>query len=108
LLTFDAIDGDFLGSSVFRVRSALLRLVDYDSFKLFFFVEEVGNVKERIAFESDIDEGGLHSGQYPHNASLVNVTDDSLMLFSTFDVELSDLVVFNDRDFLLASVDAYD
>ncbi len=108
MFAFDAIEGYLFSRGVFCVGSALLRLIDDDSFKLFFFVEEVRNVKERIAFESDVDEGGLHSGQDPHHASLVNVADDSLMLFSTFNVELSDLVVFNDRNFLFASVDAHD
>ena len=106
LFAFDAVESYFLGCRVFGVGSTFLRLVDDDSFKLFFFVEEVGDVKECVAFQSDVDESGLHSGQDPHHASLINVTDDSLMLFSTFDVELSDLVVFNDRNLLLASVDA--
>jgi len=47
---------------VFGVRSALLRLVDDDSFKLFFFVEEVGDVEESVSFEPDVDESGLHAG----------------------------------------------
>ena len=93
---------------MFGVRSSLLRLVDDDSFKLFFFVEEVGDVEERIAFEPDVDESRLHAGQDAHHASFVNVADDALMLFSTLDVELGDLVVFNDRDLLFASVDAND
>ena len=63
LFAFDAIESNFLGSCVFGVRRAFLRLVNDDSFKLFFFVEEVGNVKECIAFQSDVDESGLHSGK---------------------------------------------
>ncbi len=92
---------------MFRIGSALLRLVDHDPLKLFFLVEEVRNVKEGVAFETNVDEGRLHSRQYAHDATFVNVADDSLMLFSTFNVELCDLVVFNDRNLFLASVDAH-
>ena len=107
LFAFDAIECDFLRGCVFRVGRALLRLIDDDSFELFFFVEEVRDVQEGVAFKANVDESGLHAGQNPHHAPFVNVSDDSLVLFSAFYVELRDLVVFNDRNFLLASVDAH-
>ena len=40
-------------------------------------------------------------------SSAIFTKDDALVVFSTFNVELRDLVVFNDRNLLFASVDAY-
>ena len=62
LLALDAIQCDLFSRGMFGLLRALLRLVDDDALKLFFFVEEVGDVKERITFESDVDESRLHAG----------------------------------------------
>jgi hypothetical protein len=88
LFAFDAIERDLFGGGVLGVGRALFGFVDDDSFKLFFFVKEIRNVKKRVAFESDVYERGLHAGKHAHHAAFVNVADDSLMLFSTFNVEL--------------------
>src|SRR5262245_41426653 len=81
----------------------LLRLLDL---LFFFFVKEVRNVKERIAFESDVDESRLHAGQHFHHAAFVYVADDALVLIASLDVEFSHHVVFDYGDLLFASVDA--
>jgi len=94
----------FRGRACRSFRIALLRFVDDDPFELGFFIEEVGYIKERVAFLTDIDKGRLHAGQNAHHAPLVNVPDDALILFTTFDVELSDSFVFDDRDLFFATV----
>ena len=83
---------------------AFLRLVDDDAFELGFFIEEVGNVEKRVAIQSDIDKGRLHAGQHAHDATFVNVADDSLILFTAFDVELGYSFIFDDRDLFFATV----
>jgi hypothetical protein len=40
-------------------------------------VEYVGGVQECRAIHADIDEGRLHARQYPGNAALINVADQS-------------------------------
>src|SRR6266545_3695784 len=86
----------------------LLRFVNNDSLKLFLLIEEVGYVKKRIAFESDVNEGRLHPGQHAHDTSFVNVADNSLIAFAAFDVKLGYLFVLDDRDLFFTSIDAYD
>jgi hypothetical protein len=53
---------------------------------LFFILHELGEVRdieEGIAFEPDVDEGRLHSRQDLHNAALVEVPDNPLILIVT-------------------------
>jgi hypothetical protein len=53
---FDASQRNLLSRDPLRVFDVtLLRLVDYDSLKLFLFIEKVGYIKKRIALESDAD-----------------------------------------------------
>jgi hypothetical protein len=77
-----------------------------DLILFFFFVKEVRNVKERIAFESDVDESRLHTGQNFHHAAFVNVADDALVLIASLNVEFCHHVVFDNGDLLFASIDA--
>ena len=86
----------------------LLRLVNYDSLKLFFLIEKVGHIKKRVALESDVNKSRLHAGQHAHDAPLINVADNSLIAFAAFDVKLGHLFVLDDRDLLFTSIDAYD
>ena len=41
-------------------------------FVLLFEVHEIGDVEERVAFQSDIDKGRLHAGQHARYTALVN------------------------------------
>jgi len=50
----------------------------------------------------------LHAGQDAHYAPFIDVADDALVLFSTFDVELGNAFVLDDRDFLFFSVNTND
>lgn len=44
--------------------------------------ENVANVQEGVAVEADIDERGLHTGEHPSNAALVDATDQREFLFA--------------------------
>src|SRR6266542_1545260 len=82
---FDARQGNLLrrhALGFFHV--TLLRFVNNDSLKLFLLIEEVGYVKKRIALKPDVNEGRLHSGQHAHDASFVNVADNSLIACAAF------------------------
>ena len=54
-------------------------------------------MEEAGLFHADVDECGLHPRQNPRDFSFVNVSRDSHLLFS-FDEELGELAVFDDRD----------
>ena len=88
------------------IRSSLLGFVDDNPFKLFFLIEEIRNVQKGISFQAYVNEGRLHSRKNTHYATLIDVADDPLVLFSTLDVELGHLVVLDDCYFLFFSVDA--
>ena len=105
LLAFDARQLDMFSSgarSGFMI--ALPGFVDDDPFELGLFVKEIRDVKERVALQADIHKSGLHSRQHAHHASFVNIADDPLVLFAAFDIELGDSFIFDDRDFLFATV----
>ena len=44
--------------------------------------ENVTDVQEGVAIESDIDEGGLHTGEDACNAALVDATDQREFFFA--------------------------
>src|SRR6185436_858337 len=107
VFALNSSESDLLGSDALRIFGfAFLRFVHYDPLKLFFLIEEVGNIKKRIALETDVNKSRLHTGQHAHYASFVNISDDALIAFAAFNVKLGDFLVFDDRYFLLASVDA--
>src|SRR5437870_12927152 len=109
MLSLNAVLGDLFRRGVFYIGAlALLRLINDDALKLFLFVKEIRNVEKGIAFESDIDKSRLHSRQHAHDAALVDVANDPLMGLAAFDVEFANLLVFDDRYFLFASIDADD
>lgn len=83
---------------------SLFCLIDDDAFELGFFIEEIGNVKKRVPIQTDIYKRRLHPGQHAHDAALVDIADDALVLFTTFDVELGNSFIFHDRDLLLATI----
>src|SRR5258705_1000864 len=57
LFAFDSVECYFLGSSVLRIGSSLLRLINNDSFKLLFFIEEIRYVEKCITLQSNVDKG---------------------------------------------------
>jgi len=79
-------------------------LINDDALKLGFFVEEIRDVKKRVALQPDVHEGGLHAGQDAHHAAFINIPDDALILLASFDVELRNAFVFDDRDLLFFTV----
>src|SRR5207247_6785943 len=81
-----------LGDFVFDTRDNLLVLLSV--------LKQIRNVKERIPFKTDIDEGGLHSGQYFRYFALINVTNDTLRAMA-FYVKFNEFVVFEDCNFSL-------
>src|SRR6185369_1716377 len=83
---------------------AFAGFVDDDPFELGLFVKEIRDVKERVALQADIHKSRLHSRQHAHHASFVNIADDSLVLLAAFDIELGDSFIFDDGDFLFATV----
>src|SRR6267378_5412232 len=83
-----------------RFGITLFRFVDDDPFELSFFIKEIGDVKERVAFQTDIDKGGLHARQDAHYATLVDIADDTLVLLAALDIKLGDSFIFDDRNLL--------
>ena len=73
----------------------------YDLLKLFLiflFLEEVSNVKESVALQSDIDECRLHSGQHSCDAAFVDRTCERVFVF-TLKIDFVKLLVFHHRNF---------
>ena len=104
-LALDARLFDMLGCRQLRRSGvALLGGVHHDALKLGFFIKEIRDIKKGIAFETDVHKRRLHARQHAHHAALVKVADDALILRAAFDVELSNALVFHDRDFLFATI----
>src|SRR6185436_3264848 len=60
-------------------------------------VDDLGDVQERVALETDINEGGLHAGQHLRDPALVDIADNAPLTLA-FDEDLDDLILFEDRD----------
>src|SRR5690606_18174420 len=67
----------------------------------------VVDIQKSRLFESDVDEGGLHSGQYASHAALVDISDDPLAL-STLDQDFLDLPAFHKSDSRLGKRGVHD
>ena len=108
-LALDACQMNLFGRIARRgFRVHLLGFIYDDALEFLFLIKEIRHVKEGVAVESDIDKGRLHTRQHAHYAAFIDVADDSLVLFASLDVELSDAFVFDDSDFLFTSIDAND
>jgi hypothetical protein len=55
-------------------------------------LEEVGNIEERVALQTDIDERRLHSRQYLRHSSFIDIAHDSFRALS-LDHEFDEFVV---------------
>jgi hypothetical protein len=65
-------------------------------FAIFLLFQEIGDVKEGVAFKANIDEGRLHSGKHPGYAALVDGPCQGVFVFA-FVVDFGELVVFENR-----------
>ncbi|MBI4892298.1 MAG: hypothetical protein HY821_16860 [Acidobacteria bacterium] len=62
--------------------------------------EEVRNVEETIPFETEVDEGGLHAGQYSGNAPFVDAAGQRILV-GPLEEQLDELAVLEDPDLSL-------
>jgi hypothetical protein len=74
-----------------------------EAFELLERVHDLRDIKEPVALETEIDEGGLHAGQDLGDPALVDIADDAAMAF-TFDEDFCDEVVFEDGHHRLVAV----
>jgi len=73
----------------------------FQSLSIFFFIEEkIGDVKEGIAFEADVDKGGLHAGKHARHTTFVDGTCKRVFVF-TLKIDFCELIFFDDRNFSL-------
>ena len=70
-------------------------------------LEDVGGVEERVALEPEVHEGGLHAGEHPGHAPLVDAAHDAAVRLA-LEEELGDDAVLEEGDPGLAGVGADD
>jgi len=63
-------------------------------FKIF---ENVANVEESVAIETDVNESGLHAGKDASDFAFVDAADEGEFLFA-LDVDFYELAFFQDSD----------
>jgi hypothetical protein len=78
-----------------RMRAAYNLL---EVFLIFLLFEEIRDVEERVAFESDVDECRLHSRQHPGHAAFVNGSRERVLVLA-LKIDFGKLFVFYDRNF---------
>jgi hypothetical protein len=87
----------FPGGSLFARRMAVPAAPAAPASPLFFFliflgfINDVAYVEESGSFQADVHEGSLHAGKHAHDASLIDVSYDALVLFAVFEKGDSDL-----------------
>ena len=89
--------GSAAGPRFLQLRDFVFNRGD-DLFVLFGVFEEIGNVKEGIALETDVHERGLHARQDFRYLTFIDVADDALRSMP-LDVKLNEFVVFQDGNF---------
>ena len=60
-------------------------------------LEHVVDVEEGVALEAELDERGLHAGEHPADAALIDVADDAAVRLA-LDEELGDAAVLEQGD----------
>src|SRR5712692_2424778 len=65
-------------------------------------VKNIRDVEKRRLIESDVYKGGLHSGQNPNDPTLVDVSNNSLVLLP-LEVELRDMAVLDEGNARLST-----
>ena len=58
---------------------------------------DVPRVEERGALEADIDEGGLHAGEDPHDTAEVDISDDAAAV-APADMQLGEATILDQGD----------
>jgi hypothetical protein len=58
--------------------------------------EEVGNVEKRVAFQSNVNKGGLHSGQHACDTTFMDTAGEGIFFFALVE-KLNYLIVFKNR-----------
>lgn len=74
------------------------RFISYGVVRLFYFLEKVGDVEECVALQTDLHEGRLHAGQHAGDFAFVYRAGKGVFVLA-LEVDLYQLVVFNDRHF---------
>ena len=59
--------------------------------------DDVGDVEEAVAFETEVNEGRLHAGQHFRYPALVDVANHAARALA-LDEDLGNLIVLEDRD----------
>jgi len=62
-------------------------------FLVFLLFEKVGDIKEGVAFKSDINKCRLHSRQHPGHPPFIDGTGESVFVLP-LEVDFSELLVF--------------
>jgi hypothetical protein len=70
-------------------------LLQFLGFFLVFKFQEVGHIEEGVALQAHIHKCGLHAGQDPCDAAVVNGAGQGVFVFA-FVVDLRELIVFKD------------
>ena len=70
-------------------------LFNFVGFFLVFELQEVGYIKEGVAFQAHVDKRGLHAWEHPRDAAVVNGPRQGVLVFA-FVVDIGELIVFKD------------
>jgi hypothetical protein len=60
------------------------------------FVEKVGNIEERVAFQAQVDEGRLHAWQHARYAAFMDAPGKRILV-GALEVHFHQLIVFEKR-----------
>ncbi len=90
----------------FNRRDAFLHLEDFllngADYRVVLFVvfEEIGNIKERVALQSDVHERGLHARKHARHPAFMDAPGEGIFFFALVE-DFHQLIVFKDRYFRL-------
>ncbi len=70
-------------------------LFNFVGFFLVFQLQEVGYIEEGVALQAHVHKGGLHAGQHPGDAAVIDGPRQGVLVFA-FVVDLRELIVFQD------------
>ena len=94
-----AIFSGFAGFAIFaRLAGFIALAVGRQTFKVgrvFLLFHKVGDVKERVAFQAQVYECGLHTGEHPGDSSFVNGPGERVLIFALV-IDLCELFIFKD------------
>jgi hypothetical protein len=68
---------------------------------IFFFIQQkIGDVEKGVAFQPDIDKGGLHAGKHAGHTPFINGTCKRVFVL-TLKINFCELIFFDNRNFRL-------